>query len=424
MKVYVFSVCRYFKRIQIFCGKTVLSGVFFMMVFGSLESFAQKVMETGGKPMPKEWIDQDTHHKVVRLVNRVGTNGSFYFNNNCFVPQKKEEGDLMVFSGSTPIGNQLFTVNLKTLQTVQLTNHPKIAGEMVCPARRQAYYQSGDSVFAVNVDTKKVSFIYAFDPSFKGRVETINADGSYMACVKATGEAERELHAKYPEKKDYFSRIWEAHIQHTLYVINVKTKELKQIHQENEWTNHLLFSPTDPDILSYCHEGPWEKNDRIWNINIKTGQNTLMHVRTMVNEIAGHEFFGISGTREWFDLQKPKGQTFYLAAFDMKTGKEDRLYQMTRNEWSIHFNVSRDEKTFAGDGGNPGQVAKAPDGEWIYLFKPNGDRFLSEKLVNMSHHNYHLEPNVHFSPDEKWIIFRANFEGTEQVYAVEIEKAK
>jgi oligogalacturonide lyase len=384
---------------------------------------AQQVLETGSqKPMPAEWIDKDTGHKVIRLVNREGTNGSFYFNNNCFLPQKNNEGDIMVFYGSTAIGNQLFSMNLKTRKIEQLTNHPKIAGEMVCPKTRSAYYQSGDSVFAVNVDTKKNSLIYAFDPAFKGRAGTINADGTYLACVKATGEQEREIYAKYPEKHDYFQRIWAAHIEHVLYTVNIKTKEIKEIHRENEWTNHLLFSPTDPDILSYCHEGPWEKNDRIWNINIKTGKNTLMHVRTMENEIAGHEFFGVSGAHEWFDLQKPKGKTFYLAAFDMKTGKEDRSYQMDRNEWSIHFNVSRDEKTFAGDGGDPGQVAKAPNGEWIYLFKPDGDHFKSEKLVNMSHHNYHLEPNVHFSPDEKWIIFRANFEGEEQIYAVEIAK--
>jgi len=29
---------------------------------------------------------------------------------------------------------------------------------------------------------------------------------------------------------------------------------------------------------------------------------------------------------------------------------------------------------------------------------------------------------VHFSPDQKWIIFRANFEGRENIYAVEIKK--
>jgi oligogalacturonide lyase len=384
------------------------------------------VMETGGtKPMPAEWIDKDTGHKVIRLVNHRDSAASFYFNNNCFIPQRKTEGDLMVFYSGTSMGNQLFSINLKTKKVEQLTHHKgKIAGEMVCPKTRSAYYQSGDSVFAVNVDTKINACIYVFDPAFKGRAGTINADGTYLACVKATGEQEREIYAKYPAKHDYFSRIWAAHIEHILYTVNIKTKEMKEIHRENEWTNHLLFSPTDPDILSYCHEGPWEKNDRIWNINIKTGKNTLMHVRTMENEIAGHEFFGVTGNREWFDLQKPKGKTFYLAAFDMKTGKEDRMYQMDRNEWSIHFNVSKDEQTFCGDGGDPGQVAKAPDGEWIYLFKPVGDHFKSEKLVMMKHHNYHLEPNVHFSPDEKWIIFRANFEGSEQVYAVEIAKKK
>ena len=40
----------------------------------------------------------------------------------------------------------------------------------------------------------------------------------------------------------------------------------------------------------------------------------------------------------------------------------------------------------------------------------------------MKAHGYKLEPNVHFTPDGKWIVFRANFEGTEQVYAVEVAK--
>lgn len=404
-------------------NSVILLGLWAILI--SKVSMAQEKLQTGGeKPMPKEWIDKETGHKVIRLVNREGDNGSFYFNNYPYVKQRGNEGDKMVFYGSTDKGNQLFTVNLKTLAIEQLTNRGKVAGEMVCPKTREAFYQSGDSVFAVNTDTKKTRFIYAFDPSFKGRVGTVNADGTYLACVKATGEQEREIYTKFPEKRDYFQKIYEAHIQHTLYVINVKTKELKQLHQENEWTNHLLFSPTDPDLLSYCHEGPWEKVDRMWNINIKTGQTKLLHKRSMVNEIAGHEFFGESGKTEWFDLQKPKGQTFFLAGVDLKTGKENRVYQMTRDEWSIHFNVTKDEQTFAGDGGDPRQVAKATNGQWIYLFKPEGDHLKSEKLVDMKNHNYHLEPNVHFSPDEKWLIFRANFEGFEGVYAVEIRKTE
>ncbi|MDZ7876210.1 MAG: hypothetical protein U5L45_00990 [Saprospiraceae bacterium] len=65
-------------------------------------------------------------------------------------------------------------------------------------------------------------------------------------------------------------------------------------------------------------------------------------------------------------------------------------------------------KQFCGDGGDVGQVARAINGQWIYLFRPDGDRLKSEKLVNMQHHGYEFEPNVHFSPDGKWVIFRAN----------------
>lgn len=48
------------------------------------------------------------------------------------------------------------------------------------------------------------------------------------------------------------------------------------------------------------------------------------------------------------------------------------------------------------------------------------NRLKTTKLVNLKNHQYKLEPNVHFSPDDRWIIFRANFEGVENVYAVEL----
>ncbi|HEY4334317.1 MAG TPA: hypothetical protein VGM89_00425, partial [Puia sp.] len=143
---------------------------------------------------------------------------------------------------------------------------------------------------------------------------------------------------------------------------------------------------------------------------------------TVENEIAGHEFFSPDGRHILFDWQIPKGQTFYLGSVDVKTGVETK-YQMTRNEWSIHFNVSPDQHLYAGDGGDAGQVAHAQDGRWIYLFRPEGDHFVSERLVNMKYQGYKLEPNVHFSPDGQWIIFRANFEGREESYAVQIKKS-
>ena len=74
----------------------------------------------------------------------------------------------------------------------------------------------------------------------------------------------------------------------------------------------------------------------------------------------------------------------------------------------------------AGDGGARNSVARSPNGHWIFRFDLDGDRLKSTKLVNLKNHNYNLEPNIHFSPDDRYIIFRANFEGAENVYAVEL----
>lgn len=104
---------------------------------------------------------------------------------------------------------------------------------------------------------------------------------------------------------------------------------------------------------------------------------------------------------------------------------------------SIHFNVTRDEKLFCGDGGDVGQVARARDGRWIYLFRAelmenrgiDDKSFIqpgvlrAERLVNMSRHDYKLEPNVSFTPDEKWVVFRSNLFGPTYTFAVEVAKA-
>ena len=46
----------------------------------------------------------------------------------------------------------------------------------------------------------------------------------------------------------------------------------------------------------------------------------------------------------------------------------------------------------------------------------------AERLVNMENHDYRLEPNVTFTPDNKWVVFRSNMHGPVHVYAVEVAK--
>jgi oligogalacturonide lyase len=394
------------------------------------------VLETGGQtPMPNEWIDKDTGHKLVKLTRNGNDNRSFYFHNNPFLPTSDGKGTLMVYYGSSAEGandhvykgnevRQLFVLDLNTYESRQLThNSTPIHGEIVAKKHREVIYQSNDTVFATHVDNLTTRILYVFPNSLqKTGITTLNADETLIAGVFST-EKEDSILRNNPKKSDFFQLIYEAKLPRTIFTINIETQELKPVFSDTAWLNHVQFSPTDPKILMFCHEGPWHKVDRIWTIDVANPSPKLMHARTMNMEIAGHEFFSIDGNTIWFDLQQPRGETFFLAGTDLVTG-EEKKYQLTRDEWSIHYTISPDQKEFAGDGGNKTQVAKAENGQWIYLFHPNEEKhkFDSEKLVNMQHHDYGLEPNVHFTPDGKWIIFRANFEGKSQVYAVAISK--
>jgi oligogalacturonide lyase len=222
-----------------------------------------------------------------------------------------------------------------------------------------------------------------------------------------------------------------------------KPGTIKVLFHSTDWIGHMLFSPTDPQLIMYCHEGIWQKVDRIWLIHTDGTQNTLVHKRTMYMEIAGHEFWGLDGKTIWYDWQYPKGEDFYLASYNLETHART-AYHMQRNEWSIHFNLTGDLSLFTGDGGDSGQVANAPDGEYIELFHPelivdnspagsapalNDPSFYqpgvfhAEHLVNMAHQNYRAEPNPRFSPDKKYVFFTSNMFGRSYVFAAEVAKS-
>jgi oligogalacturonide lyase len=236
-----------------------------------------------------------------------------------------------------------------------------------------------------------------------------------------------------------------AHIPVVFFTIRLesghngeKAGTIKVLFHSTDWIGHMLFSPTDPNLIMYCHEGMWQKVDRIWLIHTDGTQNTLIHKRSMVMEIAGHEFWGLDGKTIWYDWQYPKGEDFFVASYNLETHKRV-AYHLQRNEWSIHFNLTQDLDLFCGDGGDSGQVAQAPDGQWIELFRPgmigNTDGalndpnffqpgvFHSEHLVNMAWQDYHAEPNPRFSPDKKYVFFTSNLFSGSYVFAVEVAKA-
>lgn len=404
----------------------------------SVLAFRPIVVAAADAP-PRTWIDPDTGHRIVRLTDEPGS-ASLYFNQNGYTANGKE----MVYT--TPEG-------ISVLDLATHATHPVVKGRVriiVTGHKTQnVYYIKDNTVCATDVDSLVTREIAKLPP--RGTVATVNADETLLAGTYIAGDGPDYNPNRPPgpqtleqprNKGEMMEERLAAHLLMGLFTININTGEMKTIHGSTDWLNHLEFSPTDPTLLMFCHEGPWHKVDRIWTMRTDgsgphAGAPTKIHTRTMAMEIFGHEFWAPDGKTIWYDLQTPRGEVFWLAGYNVATGART-WYHLERNEWSIHFNVTRDGKLFCGDGGDPGQVAHAPDGEWIYLFRPelipnrgledksfvNPGVLHAERLVNMSKHNYRLEPNVSFTPDAKWIVFRSNMFGPTYAFAVEVAKAQ
>jgi oligogalacturonide lyase len=402
---------------------------------------------------PREWIDPETGHRVVRLSDEPGS-ASLYFHQNPYTPDGKK---LLI---TMPSG--LALIDLQTRKIEKIVDgrvNVIIAGRKT----GSVYYVKSGVVYAVDPNSHQIREIGKLPPVPPGSsigVNTVNADETLLAGTITEGRVPNEPVAassggsaatnsrgtagnadNYPGKESMMERRLKARLPMQMFTMNTHTGEVKIILRSTDWLNHLQFSPTDPQWLLFCHEGPWHKVDRTWIIRADGTGLTKLHTRTMNMEIEGHEFWSNDGQTVWYDLQTPKSRLFWLAGYDINSG-ERTWYHLERIEWSVHFNVSPDGKLFAGDGGGPNSVAAPGNGQWIYLFHPEmvADRtdgvlpnlkelikpgyLKSERLVNLAKHNYSLEPNVTFTPDQKWIVFRSNMFGPTHVFAVEIEKGE
>lgn len=411
--------------------------------------------------VPKQWTDPKTGRRIVRISTEAGS-GVLYFYRHAYTP----EGDVMVIKSPGGIS----AVRLKDWHTTVLVKAEELTLLFMLRTTREAVYTVTEpdrgagtddaqnrpkTIYAVHVDTRKVRKLGRIGA---GVITASNVDDSLLlghvaygakplqpkdaASVDKFGQA--EYAALGPDGKPLnFAKAkgvrmlerWAARVPAELFTIDLATGTRKVIYKTEEWIGHAQFSPTDPQLIRFCMEGPWHRVDRIKLIQADGGKLRSVHTRTMNFEIWGHEFFSHDGKWLWYDLQTPRGQVFWVAGLELATGR--RLWRrLERNEWGVHFNIAPDNKTFASDGGDADMVAHAPDGKWLSLLEAEDivdadrasyderlitvEKFKSTRLVDMSAHDYRLEPNLRFTPDGKWIVFGSNMHGTNHVYAVEV----
>ncbi len=419
-----------------------LTGLFLCFPLAGLRTFGADASSTNATAQagpPASWVDPDTGHRIIRLTREPGSD-SFYFNVNGYTP----DGRKMAYT--TP--NGISVLNLETLEATQLVTGPARPIVVAHKTSNLYYTRATDKPFystlwCVNLDTGENRKIA--DLPRRAGVSAINADETLGAGTFIEGDANvggaydgtvplgkmSEVNLGEPENKgEMMAQRLAAKLPMTMFTIDLRTGKIKTLlKHRTDWLNHLQFSPADPTLLMYCHEGSWQMVDRIWTIRTDGSHNQLIHQRTMENEIAGHEWWGADGQTVFYQLHFPRGgRVSFIASYNVKTRQRVWLQYDAREQSSIHDNSSPDGKLYVGDGD--------PRDPWIILLRPvmipnqrtlgknliKGGYLETERLVNMSKHNYRLEPNPSFTPDMKYIVFRSNMFGPDYAFAVEVAK--
>ncbi|HVW21793.1 MAG TPA: oligogalacturonate lyase family protein [Opitutaceae bacterium] len=403
---------------------------------------------------PRSWIDPDTGHRVTQLSTEPGS-ACLYFTQYCFTAG----GAKMVMT--TPRG-----IDLVALRTGEIEHVFQGADRRVLQTGRRSgaiYYTSGGWLCTYDPATRETRQRVKLPAG--GAVFSVNSDETLVAGSLTVGGERRELSQRRPpqprggyqlgdgvqlgdispSKHAQMDRRFDAHLPMVLFTLDLRTGAYRELLRTTDWIDHFQFSPTDPGLLMYAHEGRQWRLDRIWLIRAdqERPEPRLVHQRTMKMELAVHEYWSADGRWIWYDLQKPISEDCWIAGYNPYT-QERRWYHLPPDRWSVHYNTSPDGKLFSGDGSDPigtDELAMAINAKWIFLFRPElvpdqpgetpdqarmirAGRLVPEKLVNLSEHDYSIEPNAQFTPDGQWLIFRSNFHGPIEVYAVEVARAK
>src|SRR5467141_195960 len=118
--------------------RKLLSLVPLFLIILSLPAIPGPTRAQGAKDIPREWIDPDTGHRIVRLSDEPGSQ-SLYFHQNAYTP----DGAKLVIT--TPTG--LATINLKT-RAIEKVVEGRVNLIMIGRKTGQPYYVRAGAVYA------------------------------------------------------------------------------------------------------------------------------------------------------------------------------------------------------------------------------------------------------------------------------------
>jgi len=133
---------------------------------------------------PREWVDPDTGHRIVRLSDDPGSS-SFYFHQNGYTAN----GDKLVFS--TRGGLSTYNFNTKKIEQIV---EGRTGDVIVGPKTRKVFYLKGDTVYETDVMQGGKNWEIRVAPDGKLISKKVDNEESEKSSKKESEEDEKDEH--------------------------------------------------------------------------------------------------------------------------------------------------------------------------------------------------------------------------------------
>lgn len=369
---------------------------------------------TTGSIYPDErqtWSDRTSGVEVTALTGWRTHHHHFYFTN----PGWHDGGRRLLICSDRNNATNLYSLELATGELRQLTQleplplprEVEFLRACVNPCREEVYFYYGYELRALDLQTLEQRPLWRLSEGWDVSMINCSADGErlYMSVSE-------DLSSRFPVDllRGYvgFRETWEARPRSEVVEVGVDTTEARTVWAEDYWIGHVNTSPTQPHLLTFCHEGPWtEVDNRIWGMDVRKGRPWQIRPRQEEGECVGHEFWMADGERIGYHGWKPD-RTSYIGhcRYDDSDHVEATF---SSSPGHIHANTPA---WIIGDGGR-----------FIRLWKREGDSYAGPRALcrhDSSSKIQQLHPHPRFDPTGRYVVFTSDRSGYGQVHKVEI----
>ena len=359
----------------------------------------------------KTFIAPESGQEVVQLTTDSADDSHLYFTSNGFLPGR----NTLVFASKRSGAWNLYLMDLASFEFTQLTDSRRISAQGAVVSEREVFYVDGREVRATDFNTLESRKVVDLPAGYGvGSALSITHDGKTLAfSIVENIKLETKTGVLYSDMDEKFEkRPWSA-----VMVGNADGTGWHEVARQKKWISHVLISPSDPNLILYCHEGRWDKvEQRLWLVHANDTGKRMLRPEEAPELRIGHEFWFDDGVRVGYQSSWPN-QAKRIGVANALTGQFDEAIL----EYSDgHLHAAQDLRFVIGDGSQKEPFLN------LYRRQANG-RYVGERLWRHggSFAQQYWHPHPRISPDESSVVFTSNTGGDGNVYLIRLgDKAR